>query len=210
METSAKEKALLDRVEALQDEMFDLTARLVAEPSVLGNEAGALAVMEEAMGDMGLDLVRVAMDDPRLLAHPEYASVPGVSADGRHNLVGIRRAEETGGNSCLYNGHLDVVPAGPEDMWSTPPFDPVIRDGWMHGRGAGDMKSGVAAMATALRAVSAAGLGLRAEAMLEAVIEEENSGNGALACRVAGFDAQAVLIPEPFGPTMLTAQPGVL
>jgi acetylornithine deacetylase len=108
------------------------------------------------------------------------------------------------------NGHLDVVPPGPEDMWTSSPFEPRIKDGWMYGRGSGDMKAGVAAMTTALRAVMESGFGLGADVVLETVIEEENSGNGALACRAAGYDARAVLIPEPFGPTILTAQLGVL
>jgi acetylornithine deacetylase len=52
-------------------------------------------------------------------------------------------------------------------------------------------------------------MGLRAPVTIEAVIEEECSGNGALACMNAGLDAEAVLIPEPFGPTILTSQVGV-
>jgi acetylornithine deacetylase len=58
--------------------------------------------------------------------------------------------------------------------------------------------------------VDRAGFGLRAPVTLEAVIEEECCGNGALACLAAGYDAEAVLIPEPFGPTLYTAQVGVL
>ena len=72
------------------------------------------------------------------------------------------------------------------------------------------MKSGVAAMTYAVHAVEKAGFGLQAPVTLEAVIEEECCGNGALACMAAGYDADAVLIPEPFGPTILTSQLGVL
>ena len=50
----------------------------------------------------------------------------------------------------LLLGHTDVVPTGPLDDWSSPPFEPVIRDGYLHGRGAADMKGGVAAMVTAV------------------------------------------------------------
>jgi acetylornithine deacetylase len=72
------------------------------------------------------------------------------------------------------------------------------------------MKSGVAAMTYALHAFDRAGFGLKAPVTIEAVIEEECGGNGALACVTAGYDAEAVLIPEPFGPTILTAQIGVI
>ena len=49
----------------------------------------------------------------------------------------------------VFLGHTDVVPTGPKDAWSTPPFDPVVRDGYLHGRGAADMKGSLAAMVTA-------------------------------------------------------------
>ena len=56
---------------------------------------------------------------------------------------------------CLA-GHTDVVPAGPLDLWDSDPFDPVIRDGMLHGRGAADMKGSVAAMVTAVESFVAA------------------------------------------------------
>ncbi len=129
---------------------------------------------------------------------------------GRCNLAAVRPADASGGKSALFNGHLDVVSPEPADLWETDPFTPVVRDGWLYGRGAGDMKGGVAAMVYALHAVERAGFGLRAPVTLEAVIEEECCGNGTLACLAAGYDADAVLIPEPFGPTLYTAQVGVL
>jgi len=65
-------------------------------------------------------------------------------------------------------------------------------------------------MAYAAKAVEHAGFALEGDVTLETVIEEECCGNGALACLDAGYDADAVLIPEPFGPTLLTSQVGVL
>jgi acetylornithine deacetylase len=131
------------------------------------------------------------------------------SYDGRYNIVVERPADGNGGRSALFNGHLDVVSPEPLTQWDRNPFDPLEKDGGLWGRGAGDMKSGVAAMIYAVHAVDAAGLGLQAPVFLETVIEEECTGNGALACRAAGLDAEAVLIPEPFGPTILTSQVGV-
>lgn len=202
---------ILETVDALADDMTAFTAALVAEPSVLGEEKSALLAMEEELFRLGHAPVRVPMDAKRLTRHPGYAPVPWEYAPGEQfNLVAVRGADATGGRSCLFNGHLDVVSPEPLDAWDTAPFDPVVRDGWMHGRGAGDMKAGVAAMTYALAAVERAGFGLRGEVTVEAVIDEECSGNGALACIDAGFDADAVLIPEPFGPTVLTHQVGVM
>ncbi len=205
----ARERKIIATVDAVADDIIDLTERLVRQPSVLEEEGGALETMEEALRDLGLSPVRVPVDPKKLAAHPGFAPVPW-GYEGRYNLVAKRPADGSGGRSALFNGHLDVVSPEPLDLWESDPFVPFIRDGWLHGRGGGDMKAGVAAMTYALHAVERAGFGLRAPVTLEAVIEEECCGNGALACLDAGYDAEAVLIPEPFGPMLYTAQVGVL
>ena len=205
----SRERNIIDTVETLADDIVDLTERLVAQPSVLENETGALEVMEAAWRGLGFSPVQVPVEPEKLAAHPGFAPVPW-GYQGRHNLVAERPSDGDGGRSALFNGHLDVVSPEPLDLWDTDPFTPTQRDGWLYGRGAGDMKSGVAAMTYALYAVGKAGFGLGAPVTLEAVIEEECCGNGALACLEAGYDAEAVLIPEPFGPTLYTAQVGVL
>lgn len=203
------ERKIIETVDRLTDEIIDLTGRLVAQPSVLENEAGVLEVMEAAWRDLGLSPVRVPVEPEKLSDHPGFAPTPW-SYQGRYSLVAKHLADARGGRSALFNGHLDVVSPEPLDLWDTDPFVPTQRDGWLYGRGAGDMKSGVAAMTYALHAVRKAGFGLKAPVTLEAVIEEECCGNGALACLEAGYDAEAILIPEPFGPTLYTAQVGVL
>ncbi|MBU1275645.1 MAG: ArgE/DapE family deacylase [Proteobacteria bacterium] len=203
------ELAILEAVDALREDMLDFACRLVAQPSVLGQEDGALEVMASELSLLGYDPVRAAMDSPELAAHPGFAPTPW-SQEGRYSLAATRPADGTGGKSALFNGHLDVVSQEPLNLWDRDPYDPLVKDGWLHGRGAGDMKGGVAAMTYALKAVERAGLGLAAPVTLEGVIEEECTGNGALACLVAGFDADAVLIPEPFGATILVSQVGVM
>jgi acetylornithine deacetylase len=95
-------------------------------------------------------------------------------------------------------------------MWTYPPFDPVIKDGWMYGRGAGDMKAGLASNLFALDALRACGLAPAADVFVQSVVEEECTGNGALACLARGYRADAALIPEPFAESLVTAQVGVL
>jgi acetylornithine deacetylase len=213
MDLTAQERKIVDATAALAEPMLDFACRLVAQPSVLGQETGALEVAEEEFRRLGLSPKRIPIDSPAVLNHPGYAATFWAAA-GRYNLVAIRQGETPAsgvvGRSALFNGHLDVVSPEPLNLWDQDPFVPLVKDGWLYGRGAGDMKSGVAAMSYALQAVSSAGFALQGPVTLEAVIEEECSGNGALACLAAGHDADAVLIPEPFGPRVLTAQLGVL
>ena len=203
------EKQIIERMDHFADDILDLTCRLVAEPSTLENEASVLEVMEAELKKLSFAPVRVSIDPVKLSQHPGFAPVPW-SYEGRYNVVARRETSVDGGHSVIFNGHLDVVSPEPVDLWNRDPYDPVERDGWLYGRGAGDMKSGVAAMTYAVHAVEKVGFGFKAPVTIETVIEEECSGNGALACLAAGYDAEAVLIPEPLGLSILTAQLGVL
>jgi acetylornithine deacetylase len=202
------EQKLMSTVESLAPEILDFTSRMVACASTLGNEGPVLKTMEKELGRLKFDPVRIEISPQKLADHPGFAPVPW-DYEGRYNVTATRPADAAGGKSALFNGHLDVVSPEPLSRWKRDPFDPVVEDGWLYGRGAGDMKAGVAAMTYALHAIDKAGMGLGAPVTIEAVIEEECSGNGALACRNAGINAEAVLIPEPFGPTILTSQVGV-
>ena len=203
------ETQIIDSIDHFADDILDFTRRLVAEPSILGNEASAMGVMEAELKKLSFDPRRILIDPVKLSQHPGFAPVPW-SYEGRYNVAARREASAEGGHSVIFNGHLDVVSPEPVKLWDRDPYDPVERDGWLYGRGAGDMKSGVAAMTYAVHAVEKAGFGFKAPVTIEAVIEEECGGNGALACVAAGHDAAAVLIPEPMGLAILTAQLGVL
>jgi acetylornithine deacetylase len=203
------EKKLIQAVESLSDDIIDFTCRLVKEPSTLGNESAAVNLMKKELIKLSFLPVLVPIDPSLLADHPGYAEVPW-RYENKNNVVAVRPPDGNQGKSVIFNGHLDVVDPEPLSFWDVDPFKPVIQNGRIYGRGAGDMKSGVAAMTYAVHAVEKAGFGLQAPVTLEAVIEEECTGNGALACLAAGYDADAVLIPEPFGPTILTNQLGVL
>ena len=83
----------------------------------------------------------------------DYLEANGFSAEAMQfedvaNLW-LRRGNDT--PLVVFAGHTDVVPTGPEEEWDSPPFTPTIRDGKLHGRGAADMKSSIAAMAVACK-----------------------------------------------------------
>ncbi|MGR3621129.1 succinyl-diaminopimelate desuccinylase [Pseudophaeobacter sp.] len=106
-----------------------LTADLIRCPSVTPVEGGALQLLEDLLTDAGFVCSRV-------------------DRGGIANLF-ARWGDKGHGRSFGFNGHTDVVPLGDEAAWTMPPFGAEVKDGVMYGRGATDMKSGVAAFAAA-------------------------------------------------------------
>lgn len=197
-------------VAGLENAAVERLAALVREDSRLGHEAGAQRQMVAWFGELGLAVEHVAVDLDAIRDRPGF-SPPLMDYAGRDNVVGTHRpAGGVRGRSLVLNGHIDVVPPGPARLWTDPPFEPVVRAGRMYGRGAGDMKAGLVACATAFEALRAAGVEPAAPVYLQSVVEEECTGNGALACLAAGYTADAAIIPEPFAQELLVAQVGVM
>ncbi|WP_409522960.1 ArgE/DapE family deacylase [Nitrincola sp. MINF-07-Sa-05] len=202
------EQAIVKSCDEVFSDLLSFTQDMVKQYSVLNQEQGVLDVVERQLADLQLPVQRVAMKHEALCSHPLYAPVPW-NHEEKYNLVSqINPGAE--GKTLVFNGHLDVVSAAPADMWTRAPHDPWIQDGWLYGRGAGDMQSGVAAMIYAVHAVRRAGCKIASPLTLQTVVEEECSGNGALSCLQQGFGGDFVLIPEPFGPQIYTGQVGVL
>ncbi len=203
--------AILDAVAGLGDASAEMLAGLVRHRSTLGHEQGALDAMAAAYEGIGLAPRRVPVDVDALKDRPGF-SPPLISYAGRDNVVAEYMPTVRTGRSLVLQGHVDVVPEGAADLWTTPPFEPAIRDGRMYGRGAGDMKAGLVSIVMAMRALQEAGLQPAAPVQLAAVIEEECTGNGALAVMHALPKPDACLIPEP-GPgyaALYTAEVGVV
>ena len=204
-------RAILDAVAAQREETVSLLARLVRHRSLLGQEQSCLAEMETVFSDIGLEPRRVPVDIVALADHPGF-SPPLIDYAGRDPVIAIHRPRNATGRSLLLQGHIDVVPEGAADLWTTPPYEPAIRDGRMFGRGAADMKAGIAAYVMAFKALRRAGLQPAADVQMAAVIEEECTGNGALAVMQALAKPDACLIPEPGPgyPALYTAEVGVV
>lgn len=189
---------------------LDLTKDLVRQASTRGSEAGAQDLMEQALRARGYAVDRWQLDPAAIAAHPG-ASPVDVSYAQASNVVGTLEPEGAAtGRSLLINGHVDVVPTGPVDMWQAPPFDPRVEGGWLYGRGAGDMKAGLVAALAAIDALAATGYRPAARLHLASVVEEESTGNGALACHQRGYRGDAALIPEPTGEALVRANLGVV
>jgi acetylornithine deacetylase len=157
----------------------------------------------------GYALDRFTMDGAALAAHPGGAAMSETHSHAPL-VVAIHRPRAETGRSLILQAHVDVVPPGPADLWSHPPFEPVIDGDWMYGRGAADMKAGHAANLFALDALARIGLQPAATVTLQSVVEEESTGNGALMTHLRGYRADAVLIPEPEDEKLVRANVGVL
>ena len=200
--------------EAIADEaewMADLLSRLVRADTTLGNEEAGQQVMEAALREIGLDPVDVWMDAEALHAHP-LASPFDWDVAGKRNIVTTwGPGQGAGGRSLILNGHIDVVSPAPLAQWGDrSPFSGDREDGWIHGRGAADMKCGLAAILGAVKALRGLGLTPKAPVHIQSVVEEECTGNGTLQTLLAGFTADGAVVAEPFGAAITTAQVGVL
>lgn len=195
-------------IAAHAESAFAFLERLVAASSVVGSEQEAEEIVADELARLGFAIERLPIPDD--VATIPGAGVPSVSYEGRYDLIG-RRAGEADRPSLLLNGHIDVVPAGEPGLWTTPPFEPARRDGWMYGRGAGDMKSGFAMGVLALRAImDVAPEAVSGTLTFVAAIEEECTGNGTLASAHQGVLADAVVVLEPTDLEVMLGGIGVL
>ena len=200
--------ALRAAVARRRDELWELAAELVRRPSLLGSEEPAQALVDEHLRGSGLAVERVQPDAEAALADPT-AGYPYLSYEGRSSVVG-RLAGSGGGRSLHLNGHVDVVPIDGPETWRFEPFSATVADGRLYGRGAGDMKGGLAAVLIAAAAVAEVCDERRGDLVVSSVIEEECGGNGMWSVLRAGHGGDATLIAEPTGLTLGRAGTGVV
>jgi acetylornithine deacetylase len=202
-----------ERIEAAVEAAFEAqiatTIAFAAIPSNRGQEGPCQDMFAGLLRTRGWEVDDWIIDRDELESLPGYGPVETDFSRAR-TVVGTWRPARETGRSLILQGHCDVVPAGPVDMWRTPPFQPVVEDGWLYGRGAGDMKSGTIAALYALDALKAAGLRPQGRIHLQSVIEEESTGLGALSTLQRGYRADACLIPEPTDGRLIRAQVGVI
>ena len=205
-----QERRVVDAVDRGFDRQLAFTQDLVRFASLRGHEATIQDYVFAALNTRGLAMDRWRLREVDLADHPGFGPVSEAHYDNAWNVVGSWRPGSESGRSLILNAHVDVVPPGPRDMWETAPFDPVVRDGWMHGRGSADMKAGLAANIFAFDAVRAAGFDPAATVHIQSVVEEESTGNGTLATSIRGYRADAVICPEPEDEKVVRANAGVV
>ena len=177
-------------------ELVDLTIQLIQIPTENppGNEKGAAKLLKPFLSKMGFK-IKTAL-----------------SPKGRWNLIAEKRWGK-GGRTLIFNGHLDVVPAGNPSQWKYPPFQGKLRRGKIYGRGSSDMKSGIASFLQALSTIERSKIPLHQGAVLLHLVSDEEShghqGMGFLAQREL-IQGDAALVGEPTDLQPVIAQKGAL
>jgi succinyl-diaminopimelate desuccinylase len=192
MSSPAAIDRVLEAIDAAAAEIVEFTSDLIRIPTV--NPPGA--AYEECARFIGARLEQFDFDVHYVAADglPEHTS-----AHPRLNVIGTRRGRAARPNLHL-NGHFDVVPAG--NGWTVDPFGGVVRDGRIYGRGASDMKAGIAAAIFAVEAIRRAGIELAGSVEISGTVDEESGGFAGMAYLtrhgwITADRTDAVIIPEP-------------
>jgi acetylornithine deacetylase len=183
-----------DAIEALESTATTTLQRLVQIPSPMGSEAAVQADIAMRMRDLGLEVHVFDIDPERLRMAPLFNRYSRQYAN-RPCVAGVLRGSGSG-RSLVLNGHVDTAPLGDEARWLHGSTSGDIEDGWLHGRGSWDDKAGIAEMLMVVEALQHSGTQLAGNLILCSVVEDEESGNGSLACIERGFTGDAVIIVD--------------
>ncbi len=215
--TSPAEAAVLAAVD--ESWLLDTLAGLVAIPSWQGRERPAQEYMAAVMAGLGMELDVWEIEEAELRRHPDYASeIEREDPLGVMGKVGWGMGAGGGRDvrTLVLNGHVDVVPPGDVGRWDTPPFEMVVKDGRVYGRGVLDMKGPLVAGLAGVKAVMD-GVGrepdaplLRGSVLFQSVIGEEDGGLGTLASVLRGHVGDSAVVLEPTRLAVATAQAGAL
>jgi succinyl-diaminopimelate desuccinylase len=195
--TTASLDALLHRIAAKRNEVTALTQELIRIPTINppGDAYEACArFLGERLAKRGFAVEYIRAEG----APGDSAAYPRTNIIARYEQQG-----ERGNGDCVhFNSHIDVVEAG--SGWTVPPFDGLVKDGKVYGRGACDMKGGLASSVIACEALIESGIPFKGVLEISGTVDEESggfSGVGYLAER--GYFSkprvQHVIIPEPLG-----------
>jgi acetylornithine deacetylase len=210
--SSGLERRVVEAVRAMRGELVSLTSALVALDTTARDagepprdEAQLQRLLAARLAALGAE---IDLWEPRPTGVGGQFVPPGLDFDGRPQLVarlaggaGRSAGGPAAPRSLLLTGHIDAVDVEPREQWSSDPFVATERDGFLFGRGANDMKGGLAALIVALEALHAAGVTLAGEIVFAAVTDEESSGMGSWSVverfRERGLHPDAGLCAEP-------------
>ncbi len=192
-----------------RDRLVDDLQTLVRIESITGSEEIAADWAAGALQELGLRVEVVRPDLATLRADPAW---PGMEMPRATLPVVVGRTGTGSGFRLILSGHLDVVPPGDRATWTVDPWAAEIREDRLYGRGACDMKGGVAAILAAVRSLRAGGEldRLAGELMVVLVASEEDGGQGTLAAIRSGATGDMAIITEPSRLDVVVAHAGAI
>ncbi|MDG6989149.1 MAG: ArgE/DapE family deacylase [Nitrososphaerota archaeon] len=204
-----RRQRVLRQAERLAPDLLRFTKDLVRAKSVTGEEEPAQLLVREKLRSLGakVDFWKPKRGDFR--GYEAFVSEES-NVGKRPNVVGRFRGRGDAARTLAFNGHIDVVPEGDPSSWKHPPYAARVVDGKLYGRGACDMKGGLAGTIFAVEALLGAGVTLQNEIIVESVIGEESGGMGTLAAIQRGYVPDAAVIAEPTGLALNVVQAGCL
>ena len=184
-------------------------AALVRMPSVTGDEDAIAANLADRLEALGLAVEVFTPNPADIRKDPDW---PGEEVARSTLPVVLGRAGQSGGRRVVLSGHTDVVPAGDPATWTHGPLSGDVAGGEMYGRGACDMKGGVASILGAVRALRDTGAlsRLTGELLVALVPSEEDGGQGTLAAVRAGATGDMAVITEPTNLELVVAHAGAI
>lgn len=193
-------------LESKEAEASEFLCDLIRFPSTRGNEGPAVQYVYERLRGRGDECELVPI--PESIVEDEHYAfrLEGLTYAGRPNLRLLRKGGG-GGKSVVFNAHIDVVP--PSKMQERP-FDPVVRDGVVYGRGACDDKGQIAALYLLLLALKELEINLKGDVEAHVVIEEECGANGTLTMVRRGCRAEAAVVMEASNLTIMPSIRGAV
>lgn len=189
------------------DACVRLAQDLVRVPSITGNERAVQDLVALILEEAGLEVDRFEADVDRLKAHPRF---PGMEVERTEAVLVAGILGQKGERSLILNGHVDVVPVGDRQAWQASPWSAHIRAGRLYGRGACDMKAGLAVAISAAAALKKSGLPLHGRLIVQSVVGEEDGGIGTFAMAQRGYRADAAYVLEPTRLRIIPAEAGAL
>jgi len=195
-------------VNNMRDEIISFIQALVQSPSLANDEESVQKIIQSKLESLGLETKKVIVQFESIKNHPAFCD-DGFSPDSRVNVIGQWKNGDAA-KSLILNGHVDVVPTGPETLWNESPWSGSVRDNRIYGRGSCDMKAGLASGIFAIQVLQAIGFKPKGNVMVQSVVGEESGGCGTLTNIVKGYSGDAAVILEPTSLKVCPIQSGAL
>lgn len=183
----------LNGIKKYLPDTIDFLKQMIRIPSLSGQEEEVIQLIYNKFEPLTHEIELVPLPE-NLADDPEYSTpIPGIQYKGRHNLRAVIKGIGHG-QSVLFNSHADVVPASANQ---TKPFEPLVENESVYGRGACDAKGQIATLYLLAHFLNNNRIRFKGDIIFLIVVEEENGGNGSLAAIRKGEKADAAIVMEP-------------